>query len=490
MAIGRSRAHSRDDLADYEAWWATAARTGGTVDTARGETPCPLPVVGDAVTASDERRRWRWRQAAPAAVGVPGAVAVAGGERRPADRAVALLVGHPLRRGGVGAGHGFTARAWSAVRAWWLSSPKEWRAAEASSSWSSVGAGDGRGGSVLRRFERRPDRLQRAGNWPAAGVRAAVDGPSGDAGGDRGARRFCATLAERHTVVLYDRWGCGLSDRAREDLSHDADVQVLADLVAHLGLRRVALYGPSTGGQVALSYADRYPRNVSHLVLFGMSVVSLSGGPTWMALRDLMLADWAVGAQAIAAVLLAGAEQDEQDRFARLMQAGTTAQMAVALLAAAEGRDVGPLADRVRVSTLVASRRGDRLAPPEASRRLAARIPRAELVLLDGDAHVHYLGDVDAFAAVVLAFLGRRRGSIDPAAGQGGPVRMLTSRECEVLDPVAAGLTNAVIAERLVLSVRTVERHTLNIYSKLGVRSRAEAVAVAYRRADQRDGST
>lgn len=303
-----------------------------------------------------------------------------------------------------------------------------------------------------------------------------------------GHRHFCHTLAAQHTVVMYDRWGCGLSDRGREDLSHDADVEVLADVVAHLRLRRVALYGPSTGGQVAVSYADRQPKVVSHLVLFGMSVVSLAGSPTWMALRNLMLADWGVAAQAIAAVLLAGADRDEQARFARLMQAGTTAEMAVGLLAAAEGRDLGPLLDRVRVPTLVASRRGDPLAPPEASRQLAARIPRSELVLLDGDAHVHYLGDVDAFAAVVLAFLRRGRRAADPASPPVGPAGTLTQRECEILDLVAAGLSNAAIAERLVLSVRTVERHTFNIYTKLGVRGRAEAVAVGYRHGPPREG--
>lgn len=304
-----------------------------------------------------------------------------------------------------------------------------------------------------------------------------------------GHRRFCTALAQRYTVVMYDRWGCGLSDRDRDDMSQAADVDVLADLIAQLKLRRVSLYGPSTGGQVALAYADRYPKNVSHLVLFGMSVVSLAGGPTWMALRDLMVADWAVAARAIAAVLLAGADQDEQARFAQLMQAGTTAEMAVALLAAAEGRDVGPLLDRVRVPTLVASRRGDPLAPPEASRQLAARIPRSELALLDGDAHVHYLGDVEAFAAVVLAFLRRGRRSADLASAPAGPSGTLTARECEILDLIATGSTNAAIAEQLVLSVRTVERHTLNIYTKLGVRGRAEAVAVGYGRAQRHDGS-
>jgi DNA-binding NarL/FixJ family response regulator len=62
-----------------------------------------------------------------------------------------------------------------------------------------------------------------------------------------------------------------------------------------------------------------------------------------------------------------------------------------------------------------------------------------------------------------------------PAAGG------LTARELEVLRLVAAGETNRAIAADLVLSERTVDRHLSNIFTKLGVSSRAAATAYAYR---------
>jgi DNA-binding NarL/FixJ family response regulator len=52
-------------------------------------------------------------------------------------------------------------------------------------------------------------------------------------------------------------------------------------------------------------------------------------------------------------------------------------------------------------------------------------------------------------------------------------------RELEVLEHVAAGLTNEAIAEQLSLSVRTVERHLTNVYAKLRLSGKAGRAAAA-----------
>jgi DNA-binding CsgD family transcriptional regulator len=112
---------------------------------------------------------------------------------------------------------------------------------------------------------------------------------------------------------------------------------------------------------------------------------------------------------------------------------------------------------------------GDPFVSPEAARGLACCIQGAKLELADGEAHLYHVGDVTALAQRILAFTAGAEG--------GGRSAQLSARETQVLRLVADGCTNAEVAERLVLSVRTVERHLLNIYAKLGVRGRAEAVA-------------
>ena len=72
----------------------------------------------------------------------------------------------------------------------------------------------------------------------------------------------------------------------------------------------------------------------------------------------------------------------------------------------------------------------------------------------------------------VQALVALTRGELRPER----PSESLTNRETEVLGLLAQGLTNKDIAQRLFLSVRTIEAHLRHVYSKLGVASRTEAV--------------
>jgi LuxR family maltose regulon positive regulatory protein len=66
--------------------------------------------------------------------------------------------------------------------------------------------------------------------------------------------------------------------------------------------------------------------------------------------------------------------------------------------------------------------------------------------------------------------------SVKGQVDQSGLIEALSEREIEVLQLLAKGLTNQIIGERLYISPHTVKVHTRNIYGKLGVNNRTQAV--------------
>lgn len=81
-----------------------------------------------------------------------------------------------------------------------------------------------------------------------------------------------------------------------------------------------------------------------------------------------------------------------------------------------------------------------------------------------------------AVTALIRDYLDRAR------AGEEMPGDLLTPRESEILKLVAEGHSSRDIAETLVISVKTVERHRANILEKLGMRDRVELTRYAIRR--------
>jgi LuxR family maltose regulon positive regulatory protein len=75
-------------------------------------------------------------------------------------------------------------------------------------------------------------------------------------------------------------------------------------------------------------------------------------------------------------------------------------------------------------------------------------------------------------------------GAMNVAEAENAPsvsplIEPLTTREREVLHLIGAGLSNQAIAEKLIVSLNTVKKHSSNLYGKLGVRRRTQAVARA-----------
>lgn len=299
---------------------------------------------------------------------------------------------------------------------------------------------------------------------------------------DQAFRGLWESVGEGYTLVRYDRLGVGMSDRdvRDEDLTLDVDVELLCAVLDELALQKVALVGGSSGGCAAIAFAARFPERVDRLLLYGAYAdgSSITSPAVREAIVGTVRSHWGLGSRLLADIFLGDTNSVEQERLARYQRAAASPETAAVLLERIYRNDVRSELGQVRAPTLVVHRRGDRAVPYQLGRELAAGIPAATLIPLDGSAHFPWAGDSYSVARALRSVLAPEA----PARLAGDPAAVLLSgREREVLALVASGLSDREIAEQLDLSKHTVHRHVANIRHKLGRGTRTAAVAEAAR---------
>jgi pimeloyl-[acyl-carrier protein] methyl ester esterase len=178
--------------------------------------------------------------------------------------------------------------------------------------------------------------------------------------------------------------------------------------------------GWSLGGQLALRWAQLRPARISRLVLVCTSPRFVAA-PDWphamteatlQRFGDELSVAWKLTVQRFLALQVHGSEHGRaalallrHDLFARGEPSPQMLAEALAVLAVTDLRD--GIAD-VAQSTLVISGERDVLTPPGAGRWLAANMPKARFVGIDGAAHAPFLSHPDVFGAAVEAFLDGR----------------------------------------------------------------------------------
>lgn len=199
-------------------------------------------------------------------------------------------------------------------------------------------------------------------------------------------------LSRHLTVIRFDKRGTGLSERDVSDYSSDEsfvpDIEAVVDA---LSLPKFAMFGFSAGGRLALHYYAKHPDRVSHLVFFGTS--ASAAAEERMKQRNIQLAviraSWEIGSKVWAERLMPfGGSRDDIERIARWLRLSVTGDVMQKQIEIGNKRkDLTHLLVNVSVPTLVIHRRGDPL-PFAAGRELAAKIPGARFVPLEGNNHL------------------------------------------------------------------------------------------------------
>ena len=221
-------------------------------------------------------------------------------------------------------------------------------------------------------------------------------------------RHLYRELARDRTVIRYDPRGNGLSDRSVDEISFDAFVRDLEAVVDAAGITRFALLGISQGCATSIAYAVRHPDRVSHLVLYGGYAVGFNRRARSAAQKEeddalvtLMRVGWGkenpTFRQLFTSQFMPGGTKEQADWYNELQRITVSADVAVRITEANADIDVSALLPRVTVPTLVMHAREDARVPFEAGRRMAAGIPGARFVPLQGRNHL-FLESEPAFA--------------------------------------------------------------------------------------------
>ena len=236
-----------------------------------------------------------------------------------------------------------------------------------------------------------------------------------------GVGRWLSLLAQNRTLVLYDRHGCGLSDRNRSDFTAADDMRDIEAVAETFAIQSFDVLGVSWGTHPAIMFAAQHPNRVRSLLLYAPTLLHSPAGASVggtvrsprlqgsiidrrLALAALRRTDLELYVRTVAMMFFPDdANSDLFWSFVRHLRTAATIDMQEQLDLVEF--DLEPLMEEISSPTLVTHRLDDRACPFEVGQYIAARIPGARFVPLDGQAHFPFVGDWQSVAEVIRDFL-------------------------------------------------------------------------------------
>jgi pimeloyl-ACP methyl ester carboxylesterase/DNA-binding CsgD family transcriptional regulator len=298
-------------------------------------------------------------------------------------------------------------------------------------------------------------------------------------------------MSERNTLVRYDPRGCGLSQSEVASISFNDWVDDLEAVVDRLELKSFPLFGMSQGAAVAVEYAIRHPERVSQLILYAPLVTGWRGrdntiAHAWNSMEQLVLSGWGETNMAFpsmfAHLFLPDAAPETKHWYAELQRKSASKEVASRFMNVLADIKMFAKLKQLSVPTVVVQIARDQVIDPKSVIGIAGEIPGSQFVSIDSSNHI-LLEDEPGwqeFKSIFTRYVpgGSARTSLQ-ATTDPQLLEQLSKREQEILGAIAKGLNNQQIADGLFISEKTVRNHITNIFDKLGVSSRAQAIVLA-----------
>ncbi len=177
-------------------------------------------------------------------------------------------------------------------------------------------------------------------------------------------------------------------------------------------------------------------------------------------------------------VFIPGAPPEAREVFAEYQRQSADAEGAIGTTVAAFEYEITPLLPQVTAPTLVLHRRGDKVCPFQQGRELAARIPGARFVPLEGDIHVISLGDTEALIGAIEEFLGGAEGPRAMAkVSEGLQIILFTDMEGSTSLTQRLGDTEA---QEILRTHNSIIRDALNIHGGTEIKHTGDGIMASF----------
>jgi class 3 adenylate cyclase len=228
--------------------------------------------------------------------------------------------------------------------------------------------------------------------------------------------RVWTRLAAFARLIMFDKRGTGLSDRAVGVPTLEERMDDVRAVMDAVGSQQAALFGISEGGAMSLLFAATYPERTRALVLYG----AYGHFSSWVvppdkidAALDRMEKNWGTGESLRLFAPSVASDETFKLSWARFERLGASPSAVVALMRMNSEIDVRPILPSIRVPTFIIHRQGDVRVNVEAGRFMARQIPNAKYLELPGSDHMLWTGATERILDEVEEFLTGSRSAIE-----------------------------------------------------------------------------